>query len=64
VRAGLWDCDTRARTVELRIPELRKVSRLPGFLKPRPLTEKALTAPIQEVYVQASRHARSLIWSS
>src|SRR5258707_135935 len=46
------DWETRAGTVELRIPKLRKGSYFPGFLEPRPLAEKALTAVIQEAYVQ------------
>jgi len=44
--------ETRAGTVELRIPKLRKGSYFPGFLEPRRLAEKALTAVIQEAYVQ------------
>ena len=42
------DWETRAGTVELRIPKLRKGSYFPGFLEPRRLAEKALTAVIQE----------------
>jgi putative transposase len=38
--------------VELRIPKLRKVSYFPGFLEPRRLAEKMLTAVIQEAYIQ------------
>jgi putative transposase len=38
--------------VELRIPGLRKGSYFPGFLEPRRLAEKALTAVIQEAYIQ------------
>jgi hypothetical protein len=38
----------RAGTVELRIPKLRKGSYFPGFLEPRRMAEKALTAVIQE----------------
>ena len=45
------DWETRAGTVELRIPKLRKGSYFPGFLEPRRLAEKALTAVIQEAYV-------------
>ena len=45
------DWQTRAGTVELRIPKLRKGSYFPGFLEPRRLAEKALTAVIQEAYV-------------
>lgn len=44
--------ETRAGTVELRIPKLRKGSYFPGFLKPRRMAEKALTAVVQEAYVQ------------
>src|SRR6266404_830188 len=46
------DWETRAGTVELRIPKLRKGSYFPGFLEPRRMAEKALTALIQEAYVQ------------
>src|SRR4249920_3781518 len=49
-RDRLWE--TRAGTVELRIPKLRKGSYFPGFLEPRRLAEKALTAVIQEAYIQ------------
>ena len=44
--------ETRAGSVELRIPKLRKGSYFPFFLEPRRLAEKALTAVIQEAYVQ------------
>ncbi|ANK95552.1 IS256 family insertion sequence transposase domain-containing protein (plasmid) [Rhizobium sp. N6212] len=44
--------ETRAGTVELRIPKLRKGSYFPGFLEPRRMAEKALMAVIQEAYVQ------------
>jgi putative transposase len=46
------DWETRAGTVELRIPKLRKGSYLPAFLEPRRMAEKALAAVIQEAYVQ------------
>ena len=46
------DWETHAGTVELRIPKLRKGSYFPGFLEPRRMAEKALTAVIQEAYVQ------------
>ena len=46
------DWETRAGTVELRIPKLRKGSYFPFFLEPRRLAEKALTAVIQEAYFQ------------
>ena len=42
------DWQTRAGTVELRIPKLRKGSCFPGFLEPRRMAEKAHTAVIQE----------------
>jgi putative transposase len=46
------DWETRAGAVELRIPKLRKGSYFPSFLEPRRMAEKALTAVIQEAYVQ------------
>jgi putative transposase len=46
------DWETRAGSVELRIPKLRKGSYFPGFLEPRRMAEKALTAVIQEAYIQ------------
>jgi transposase-like protein len=49
-RDRMWE--TRAGTVELRIPKLRKGSYFPGFLEPRRMAEKALTAVIREAYVQ------------
>ena len=49
-RDRVWE--TRAGTIELRIPKLRKGSYFPGFLEPRRLAEKALTAVIQEAYIQ------------
>src|SRR5215831_4995952 len=48
-RDRTWE--TRAGAVELRIPKLRKGSYFPGFLEPRRMAEKALTAVIQEAYV-------------
>ena len=45
------DWETRAGTVELRIPKLRKGSYFPSFLEPRRMAEKALTAVIQEAYI-------------
>src|SRR5512132_1105009 len=44
--------ETRAGTVELRIPKLRKGSYFPCFLEPRRVAEKALTAVIQEAYIE------------
>jgi transposase-like protein len=49
-RDRVWE--TRAGTVELDIPKLRKGSYFPSFLEPRRVAEKALTAVIQEAYVQ------------
>jgi transposase-like protein len=49
-RDRAWE--TRAGMVELRIPKLRKGSYFPGFLEPRRMAEKALTAVIQEAYIQ------------
>jgi putative transposase len=49
-RGREWD--TRAGTVDLRIPKIRKGSYFPGFLEPRRMGEKALTAVIQEAYIQ------------
>jgi putative transposase len=49
-RDRVWE--TRAGSVELRIPKLRKGSYFPGFLEPRRIAEKALTAVIQEAYIQ------------
>jgi transposase len=47
-RDRVWE--TRAGTMELRIPKLRKGSYFPDFLEPRRLAEKALTAVVQEAY--------------
>lgn len=49
-RDRTWE--TRAGSVELRIPKLRKGSYFPFFLEPRRMAEKALTAVIQEAYIQ------------
>jgi transposase-like protein len=46
------DWQTRAGTVELRIPKPRRGSYFPAFLEPRRTAEKALTAVIQEAYIQ------------
>src|SRR5664279_1178503 len=46
------DWETRAGTVDLRIPKLRKGSYFPFFREPRRQAEKALTAVIQEAYIQ------------
>src|SRR5205823_1319635 len=52
--------ETRAGTVELRIPKLRKGSYFPGFLEPRRLAEKALAAVVQEAYVHGVSVAKVL----
>jgi putative transposase len=44
--------ETRAGTVGLKIPKLRTGSYFPDFLEPRRTAEKALTAVIQEAYIQ------------
>jgi len=49
-RDRVWD--TRAGTVELKIPKVRAGSYLPAFLEPRRTAEKALAAVIQEAYIQ------------
>ena len=49
-RDRTWE--TRAGSVELKIPKLRQGSYFPEFLEPRRTAEKALTAVIQEAYVQ------------
>jgi putative transposase len=49
-RERTWE--TRAGTVELRIPKLRQGSYYPAFLEPRRMAEKALAAVVQEAYVQ------------
>jgi len=46
------DWETRAGAVRLRIPKLREGSYFPSFLEPRRMAEKALTAVIQEAYIQ------------
>jgi len=57
------DWETRAGTVALRIPRLRKGSYFPGFLDPRRAAERALTAVIQEAYIQgiSTRSVDSLV---
>lgn len=57
------DWETRAGTVELRSPRLRKGSYFPAFLEPRRTAEKALTAVIQEAYVQgvSTRNVDALV---
>ena len=55
-RGRAWE--TRAGTVELKIPKLRKGSYFPGFLEPRRMAEKALTA---RVVAPARGRARSVL---
>jgi len=43
---------TRAGRVDLKVPKLRKGSYFPEFLEPRRTAEKALSAVIQEAYIQ------------
>jgi putative transposase len=43
---------TRVGRIDLAIPKLRKGSYFPSFLEPRRTAEKALTAVIQEAYIQ------------
>lgn len=49
-RDRAWE--TRAGSIPLRIPKLRQGSYFPGFLEPRRASEKAMTAVIQEAYIQ------------
>src|SRR5690348_9298777 len=49
-RERAWE--TRAGRIDLAILKLRKGSYFPSFLEPRRTAEKALTAVIQEAYVQ------------
>ncbi len=49
-RDRLWE--TRAGSIDLRIPKLRRGTYFAGFLEPRRTAEKALVAVIQEAYIQ------------
>jgi transposase-like protein len=49
-RERAWD--TRAGSLALKIPKLRSGAYFPEFLEPRRTAEKALTAVIQEAYIQ------------
>ena len=49
-RDRLWE--TRAGSIDLRIPKLRRGSYFPGFIEPRRTAEKALVAVVQEAYIQ------------
>ncbi len=48
-RPRSWE--TRAGTIDLKVPKLRRGSYFPAFLEPRKTSEKALVAVIQEAYV-------------
>ena len=57
------DWQTRAGTVDLRIPKLRHGSYFPAFLEPRRMAEKALTAVVREKPTcRASPPARWTNW--
>ena len=60
-RDRAWE--TRAGTVELHIPKLRKGGYFPVFLEPRRLAERALAAVVQEAYVHgvSTRSADDLV---
>jgi putative transposase len=49
-RERAWD--TRAGSVTLQVPKLRRGSYFPEFLEPRRRAERALAAVVQEAYVQ------------
>jgi putative transposase len=49
-RERLWE--TRAGSIDLKIPKLRNGSYFPGLLEPRRTAEKALAAVIQEADIQ------------
>jgi putative transposase len=57
-RDRVWD--TRAGSIELHIPKLRKGSYFSGFLEPRRTAEKALAAVIQEA-LRAGRNLDELV---
>jgi putative transposase len=44
--------ETRASSIDLKIPKLRRGSYFPGFLEPRRTMEKALIAVVREAYIQ------------
>jgi transposase-like protein len=46
----LWE--TRAGSIDLRIPKLRRGSYFPGFLEPRRTPEKPLVAVVQQASIQ------------
>lgn len=60
-RPRRWD--TRAGTIDLRIPRLREGSYLPAFLEPRRRSEQALLAVIQQAYIEgvSTRRVEDLV---
>ena len=60
-RPRRWD--TRAGTIDLRIPKLREGTYLPAFLEPRRRSEQALLAVIQQAYVEgvSTRRVEDLV---
>jgi transposase-like protein len=60
-RDRAWE--TRAGTVELRMPTLRKGGSFPAFLEPGRMAEEAPNAVVQEATCKACPPARSTTWS-
>jgi transposase-like protein len=60
-RERRWD--TRAGTLDLRIPKLREGTYAPAFLEPRRRSEQALLAVIQQAYVEgvSTRRVENLV---
>ena len=60
-RPRRWD--TRAGTIDLRIPKLREGTYLPAFLEPRRRSEQALLAVIQQAYIEgvSTRRVEDLV---
>jgi len=56
------DWETRAGTVDLRIPKLRTGSYFPSFLEPRRMAEKALTAVIPAQTHSVCREEAYICW--
>ena len=57
------DWETRAGTVELRIPKLRKGSYFPGFLEPGAWPRRRSPPSFRRPMSRGYRPARSMIWS-
>ena len=57
--------ETRTGAIDLRIPKLRQGGYFPGFLEPRRAAEKALSAVIQEAYIEgvSTRSVEELVRS-